>query len=120
MKNRNLQNGVTIASIAEILESEVSLTFRKLVVESLIEFGPHNTHQTQSSLSLIQVNNSHPWTTESFTESLTKLLPNLRRESRDCVQGIAIGVATVVVFDKGVDFVGDLAFLRIWQRERQR
>ncbi|KAM1022400.1 hypothetical protein ACFX13_044058 [Malus domestica] len=39
--------------------------------------------------------------------TLPRLLPNLRRDSKDCVRGIAIGVATVVVFDKGVEFVGE-------------
>ncbi|KAM2927880.1 hypothetical protein COP2_035191 [Malus domestica] len=48
MRKRNLQNAVTIASVAEILESEISLALRKLVAESLLEFGDRSTHQTGS------------------------------------------------------------------------
>jgi hypothetical protein len=40
----NLQDAVTIASVAEILEAEVALAFRELVAESLLQLGARGTH----------------------------------------------------------------------------
>lgn len=45
---QNLQNAVTIASVAEILQTEISLAFGELVAESFLEFGARSTHQTES------------------------------------------------------------------------
>lgn len=40
----NLQDAVTIASIAEILKTEVALAFWELITESLLELGARGTH----------------------------------------------------------------------------
>ena len=42
---RDLQNAVAVASVAEILEAEVAFSFRELVAESFLEFGPRRPHQ---------------------------------------------------------------------------
>lgn len=40
----NLQDAITIASVAEILEAKVALAFGELVAESLLELGARGTH----------------------------------------------------------------------------
>lgn len=40
----NLQDAVTIASIAEILETEVAFAFGELVAKSLLELRARSTH----------------------------------------------------------------------------
>ena len=45
MKSKpNLQDAVTIASIAEILETEVSLSLRKMIAKRFLQFRPCRPH----------------------------------------------------------------------------
>lgn len=46
---KNLQDAVTIASIAEILKTEVALAFGELVAESLLKLGARGTHYRASN-----------------------------------------------------------------------
>lgn len=66
---RNLQNAVTIASVPEILEAEISLAFGELVAESLLEFGARSTHQTKS---IPNINYRRPLRS-SFADSTQRL-----------------------------------------------
>ena len=56
LKIMNLQNAVTVASVAEVLEPKVSLAFRELVTQRFLELRTVSAHlahhKTPLSLSL--------------------------------------------------------------------
>lgn len=43
-KQTNLQDAITVTSIAKIFKAKVALAFRELVTESLLELGARSTH----------------------------------------------------------------------------
>ncbi|TQE05560.1 hypothetical protein C1H46_008807 [Malus baccata] len=66
--------------------------------------APKRGRRVEDDQVVLVVGNNVDDKASNMKGTLPRLLPNLRRESRDCVQGIAIGVAAVVVLDKGVEF----------------
>ena len=53
--DEDLQNAVAVTSIAEILKAKVTLSFRELVAESLLELGARSTHERVEPITATQI-----------------------------------------------------------------